>query len=292
MHGPQKGKPDFSNSAAAQARCFVLLTPHPKIPDMPPMIDLSKPWPLGLTRTNWPFYGLGFLGALLILLWLDHPLTLLATSLPPDVRAFFNDITRWGESDWILLPSLGLLVLTGAVALLIPKRIPRLALLQMVHMYALIFVGVGLPGLIANFLKRAIGRSRPELFDSVGTLGFHPFANNYVFESFPSGHTTTAFGFACIIGFLSPRWLPVGLIYAVAIGASRMIIGAHHSTDVLAGAVLGTLGAYAVRYVFAKWRWGFEFLPDGSIGQRPLVAVKRLASRRPKTNPVSRAGLN
>jgi hypothetical protein len=44
--------------------------------------------------------------------------------------------------------------------------------------------------------------------------------------------------------------------------------------------VLGTLGAYAVRYFFATRRWGFEFTPDGRVAQRSLVAVKRLASRR------------
>jgi undecaprenyl-diphosphatase len=256
------------------------------------MIDLSKPWPLGLTRANWPFFAIGSVGALLILLWLDHPLSVLATSLPPNVRAFFADITRWGESDWILIPSLGLLVLTAVVGLLIPKRIPRLALLQMVHMYALIFVGVGLPGLIASFLKRLIGRSRPDLFDTVGTLGFHPFANNYLFEGFPSGHTTTAVAFACIIGFLAPRWFAVGLVYAIAIAFSRITIGMHYSTDVLAGAVLGGFGAYAVRYFFAKRRWGFEILPNGRIGQRPLVAVRRLASRRTRTSAISSPGRN
>jgi membrane-associated phospholipid phosphatase len=244
------------------------------------MFDLAKPWPFGLNRRNWPFFALGFLAAILVLLWLDRPLTVLATGLPSNIRAFFSDITRWGESDWILLPSLGLLVLTALVALIIPKRIPRLALIQMVHMYGLIFVGVGLPGLVANLLKRGIGRTRPELFDKLGTLAFHPFANDYIFEGFPSGHATTAFAFACIIGFLSPRWFPLALLYALAIGASRIIIDMHYGSDVLAGAVLGTLGAYGVRYFFATRRWGFEFAPDGRIVQRSLVAVKRLASRR------------
>ncbi|HEV7718879.1 MAG TPA: phosphatase PAP2 family protein [Arsenicitalea sp.] len=254
------------------------------------MIDLSKPWPLGFNRSNWPVFALGFVAAMLVLLWLDHSVSVLAIGLPNTIRAFFADITRWGESDWILIPSLGLLVLTAVVALLIPKRIPRLALLQMVHMYALIFVGVGLPGLIANFLKRLIGRSRPDMFDTVGTLGFHSFANNYLFEGFPSGHTTTAVGFACIIGFLAPRWFAVGLVYAIAIAFSRLSTGMHYPTDILGGAVLGGFGAYAVRYFFAKRRWGFEFLPDGRIVPRPLVAVKRLASRRPKANLITHPG--
>ena len=58
-----------------------------------------------------------------------------------------------------------------------------------------LFIAIGLPGLFDTVVKRLIGRGRPELFDSVGTLGFHPGANSFVYESFPSGHSTQASAF-------------------------------------------------------------------------------------------------
>ncbi len=240
------------------------------------MIDLSNPLPFGLSRRNWPLFAGGFVVILGVLLLFDHPLSVLASTQTPQVTQFFAEVTRWGQSDWILYPSLALLVVSALVAWVIPKRIPKLALIEMIQLYGFIFLGVGLPGLVANLLKRLIGRARPDFFDSAGTLGFHSFANNYHYESFPSGHTTTAFAAAMVLGFLSPRWFGIGLIYAVAVGASRLELGAHYPTDVFAGMVLGTLGAYAVRDAFAKRRWGFDRLPDGRIVRRESVAVRRL----------------
>ena len=165
------------------------------------------------------------------------------------------------------------------MARLVPQRTSKLALIEMIQIYALIFVGVGLPSLIADLVKHLIGRSRPVVFDQVGILGFHPIINDFGFQSWPSGHTTTAFGLAMVIGFLSPKWFGLGLLYAFAVAASRLVLGAHYPTDVLSGAVLGSLGAYAVRNYFAYRRWGFERRADGHIVQRPVVGISRLARR-------------
>jgi membrane-associated phospholipid phosphatase len=243
------------------------------------MIDLTSPWPLGLNRRNWPAYAAGFVVVLVLMLFIDHPVSVLVTKQSPDVIDFANKVTRWGESDWILIPSVLLLLLTAIIARLGRKRIPKLALIEMMEMFALIFVGVGLPSLVSTILKDVVGRSRPVVYDQVGTLGFHPLSFNFGFESWPSGHTTTAFALAMVIGFLSPKWFGIGLLYAIAIAGSRLILGAHYPTDVLSGCVLGVLGAYAVRNYFASRRWGFNRLPDGRIVQRPVVAIVRLTER-------------
>ena len=55
------------------------------------------------------------------------------------------------------------------------------------------------------------------------------------------------------------------LLYTVAawIAASRVLIGQHYFTDVVAGAILGTVFPYFVRERFAARRWLFERTPDG-----------------------------
>jgi membrane-associated phospholipid phosphatase len=240
------------------------------------VIDLSKAWPFGLSRRNWPVFAASFVLALIVLGLFDHPLSALARAQSRETLAVFNEITRWGQADWILYPSAVLLAVSVLVAVIVRKRVAKLALIEMIELYGMIFVGVGLPSLISNLLKRLIGRSRPELYDNVGTLGFHPLFNGYVNQSFPSGHTTTAFAAAMVLGFIAPRWFGLGLIYAVAVAASRLVLGAHYPTDVLGGAVLGTLGAYSVRGYFATRGWGFRRLPDGRIVQRPVAATRRL----------------
>jgi undecaprenyl-diphosphatase len=55
------------------------------------------------------------------------------------------------------------------------------------------------------------------------------------------------------------------LIYAVVIAVTRLVLLAHHPSDVVAGAVVGTLCAMAVRHWFAVRRLGFVIRQDGQI---------------------------
>jgi membrane-associated phospholipid phosphatase len=243
------------------------------------MIDLTSPFPFGLNRRNWPFFAAGLVVVLALLVFADHPLSVLVTQHEKDAVDLANKITRWGESDWILIPSGVMLIVALLFAWLLRTRIYKLACIEISEIVGLIFVGVGLPGLATGILKRLVGRSRPVVFDEAGVLGFHPVFNHFGFESWPSGHTTTAFALCMVLGFLSPRWFWVGLLYAFAVAGSRLALGVHYPTDVLSGCAMGVLGAYAVRYYFASRRWGFEQLPDGRIVQRPMLAIVRATER-------------
>jgi undecaprenyl-diphosphatase len=58
-------------------------------------------------------------------------------------------------------------------------------------------------------------------------------------SSFPAGHAATAFAGAVLLSSLRPRLTPWFLLLAAAIGFSRVYVGVHYPTDVLAGAALG-----------------------------------------------------
>ena len=59
--------------------------------------------------------------------------------------------------------------------------------------------------------------------------------------SFPSGHTITAFAVAASLGGFYPEMQPPLYFCAVSVAASRILLGMHFLTDVLAGAALGGL---------------------------------------------------
>jgi undecaprenyl-diphosphatase len=244
------------------------------------MLDLTKPWPLDLSWKGWTAFAAGFIVVLAIVYFIDVPLSLVAQAWPKQVRDFFFLITDLGLSDWILIPSLALFLVSGLLALAIPKPTPRRALWQMTGLWAFFFVGVGLPGLLANIIKRIIGRGRPELFEQYGPLSFQNFLNDWTYQSFPSGHATTSFALCFVVSFISPRWFPWMLVFAIVIGFSRVVVGAHYPTDALGGALVGTLGAYLVRNFFASRGWLFRRRADGHIEVRELTAVKRLLQRR------------
>jgi undecaprenyl-diphosphatase len=69
--------------------------------------------------------------------------------------------------------------------------------------------------------------------------------------SFPSGHTITAFSVAVTLGEFYPVLLPLLLFVAFSIATSRILLGMHFLSDVVAGALLGTALAYASYAVFA-----------------------------------------
>ena len=115
-------------------------------------------------------------------------------------------------------------------------------------------VGVALTTLAADAvsfgLKDLVDRPRP--FEAHPQI--HPLYTVHS-SSFPAGHAATAFAGAVVLAFVVPRAAPVLLLVAAAIGFSRVYVGDHYPTDVLAGAAVGALVATAA--VFAG-RWALE----------------------------------
>lgn len=96
-------------------------------------------------------------------------------------------------------------------------------------------------GIITTSLKYAINRERP--YDT------YPFIQQVTpggGPSFPSGHTATAFALATSLSLACPKWYVIApsFLWASAVGYSRMDLGVHYPSDVLAGAVIGSGSAF------------------------------------------------
>lgn len=102
---------------------------------------------------------------------------------------------------------------------------------------------VGIAVFIA--LKRATGRRRPCHYERHCWATLLP-PDQF---SFPSGHTITAFAIVTPLCCYHPEWTAPLAVLALSIAASRILLGMHFLSDVIAGAVLGALlggGAYAL----------------------------------------------
>ncbi|QGX39360.1 phosphatase PAP2 family protein [Permianibacter aggregans] len=73
--------------------------------------------------------------------------------------------------------------------------------------------------------------------------------------SFPSGHTAAAMVWAVLIATFYPAFLALVLVWALMVGASRVLLGVHYPGDILAGLVLGISSAY-LGLNLASWFWG------------------------------------
>jgi undecaprenyl-diphosphatase len=89
--------------------------------------------------------------------------------------------------------------------------------------------------LIALGLKAATDRARP--FETIPQAD--PLLRATVGQSMPSGHAATSFTGAVLLSYLLPRSAPYVFLFAAAIAFSRIYVGVHYPSDVVAGAALG-----------------------------------------------------
>lgn len=240
------------------------------------MFAITQRWPFGLGRTVWLRLAATAVLALALISLVDPFTSRFVVDAAAPARPFFEWLTRFGESDWILIPALALFALSALPALVMPRgSLPRRALWENAQIFGFIFVAIALPGLVATLFKRLIGRARPHVYDEGGQFSFQPVLNDYFYQAFPSGHATTSLGLAFVVGFLAPRWFPVALVLGIAIAASRVVVEAHSLSDILAGMIVGTFGAYLIRNVFADRGW--VFVAEGDrVSVRPPTAIKAL----------------
>ncbi len=101
-------------------------------------------------------------------------------------------------------------------------------------------------GVISTGLKHTINRVRP--FDAYRDIQPATTADS---PSFPSGHTSAAFSSATSLSIAFPKWYVITVSYgwAMAVGYSRMHLGVHYPSDVLAGALVGAGSAVLTQSV-------------------------------------------
>jgi undecaprenyl-diphosphatase len=112
-------------------------------------------------------------------------------------------------------------------------------------LFVALLIGIALTLL----LKMLIARPRPEDIMNVG------FWASATFSSFPSDHASTAFVMFGIIGHHLKKYKLWFFLLAILVAISRIYLGVHFPTDVLAGAFLGIL----VSQFVIKYRLGERF---------------------------------
>lgn len=146
------------------------------------------------------------------------------------VLAPFKWVSRLGDG-WFWYGALALAVPVAGMAVL-----PQLA-------QTLLTSGVGLA--LYKMLKHKTVRPRPYQVHQAVVLGERPLDH----FSFPSGHTLHAVLFTIMIGSAVPVLLPILLPFMLLVALSRVILGLHYPSDVLAGAALGaTLALLSLRW--------------------------------------------
>jgi membrane-associated phospholipid phosphatase len=173
-------------------------------------------------------------------------------------------LTDFGKDEYVLA-ALGVLLIAVAVIAPAFSGIRRSLWLGLGTRLQFLFCAVLVPSLISEVIKWSVGRGRPFVGGEGDVFHFSHFAGTPAYSSFPSGHATCAFALAFAVSALWPKARAVMLVYALVICATRLVLLAHHPSDVVAGALVGVIGAMFVRYWFAARRLGFAIHRDGTI---------------------------
>ena len=147
------------------------------------------------------------------------------------MEGFWKGITMLGDSGWFWI-ALSLL-------LMVPRRTRWIGITSL----AAIVIGA----LITNVtLKNLVARTRPyEVVEGLALL-----IEKQRDYSFPSGHTCASFAAAGVYWRMLPKKFGIPLvILAAMIAFSRLYVGVHYPTDVLAGLLIGLFAAWAARHM-------------------------------------------
>ena len=168
------------------------------------------------------------------------------------VKNFFVQITELGDSFWYFLIIMFVFLISfiaEKTKLISNKRWLHLKWLSVFSFFYLIFVG-----LITQILKHLIGRPRPNYTDfDIGT-SFNFFSTDASFHSFPSGHSSTIVAVAIILSLLIPGLRVFFLLLSFVVALSRVVVGAHFTTDIIAGGLVAII-LYKVFLMFLEKRY-------------------------------------
>lgn len=117
-----------------------------------------------------------------------------------------------------------------------------------ISVHALLSAGLGF--VIREMIGAIYFRQRPFV-----THSFEPLISlSWMDASFPSGHATAAFALAATVMRYDRLWGGVLIAFALLVSWGRVFVGVHYPLDVVAGAILGIMSAYAIK-VFEEREW-------------------------------------
>lgn len=185
------------------------------------------------------------------LLWLAQGDAALARWLaaPPfntQWHAAFKLLSDWGMVGFYVF-------FCGVLARGLARGECRLRQIGLAYLYAQVFGSL----LLVRLIKIECGRPRPGV-ETANALVCPGPSFDGAFHAFPSGHTTDLIVSALFVAiFVRSRGAgAAAILLAFGVALSRVVLGSHHVSDVLAGALLGALIVWLTlrRYLLPRWR--------------------------------------
>ncbi|MDC3112329.1 phosphatase PAP2 family protein [Pelagibacteraceae bacterium] len=155
------------------------------------------------------------------------------------LKNFFSEITKLGSSSWYFS-----ITIIGFIAFNINNKFKIIKAKITSNFSNFIyssFFYILTVGIITQIIKHVVGRPRPNHTNFEDVFGFKFFTLESGFHSFPSGHSSTIFIVCFILVSVLPKLKYFFYFLASIVAFSRVIVGAHFFTDIVAGAILALI---------------------------------------------------
>lgn len=212
---------------------------------------------------------------LMALILLDAPLGSFGSRWSGYVLIPADYITYLGQGGWYLIPAVLCIATINLTDWSTQSRRGLLLLYNRTALALFVIVSTGLSGLVSVVLKYSIGRARPGFYQDLGILAFKPFSLDPDFASFPSGHATTVGSIAAVLILFFPRSRIFVIPLAIWVAATRIVVGAHYPSDVVAGLGFGFAATILAAIFFARLGYLFEQVPYGMPTVKPTARILR-----------------
>ena len=155
------------------------------------------------------------------------------------LKEFFVNITKLGSSSWYFVISLFCVLILfinkryKIINLVNTNRLIKFFLSSLIYLLAV--------GLVTQIIKHLIGRPRPNHINFEQPFEFNFLSLDSSFHSYPSGHASTIFIVCLIFSSTLPKLKYFFYFLASVIALSRVVVGAHFFTDIIAGCLLSII---------------------------------------------------
>ncbi|WP_172801572.1 phosphatase PAP2 family protein [Agrobacterium tumefaciens] len=161
--------------------------------------------------------------------------------MPEATKDVFMHLSYWTEPSKALTAMAMAVVLTALSSSVSGFPRPTLLKLFVLSLVSCVFVLC-----FVLLAKTSIGRERPLPSSGFDPFVFAPFSGSEAFESFPSAQAAIAAAICYCFMLRYPSCRPLALVLMVSVGLSRVVIERHWISDVVAGWLVGWLGAAVI----------------------------------------------